>query len=61
MLVNQYTESIWPLHVSNISCGGDESQILDCPYSSVSVHTHQHCGAFGDAGVICQCEFCYNP
>lgn len=56
MLVNEYIESIWPLHINEINCTGDEARLLNCPHNGVGAH-NQHCTGLGDAGVICQCEF----
>jgi deleted-in-malignant-brain-tumors protein 1 len=51
-----FTERVWPLGVTNISCTGDEDNLLQCDYdtqSSILCQEHE------DASVICQCmKFC---
>ena len=50
---NIFTETIWPLTITNISCTGDEDSILKCDFDT---HPNSLCHHRRDASVICQCK-----
>ena len=43
-----FGRAIGPVHISNLNCGGNESQLLDCQYIENPLCSH-----YQDAGVIC--------
>ena len=47
-------EGSGPIFLSNVSCNGSESQLLDCPYET----PERHCNHSLDAGLYCTtCEY----
>ena len=46
-----FAEDSLPIHVDILSCRGEETMLLSCPYNNVEVRS---CGRFEDASVICQ-------
>ena len=46
-----FAEGSLPIHVDSLTCRGNETVLLGCPYNNVEVRS---CGRFEDASVICQ-------
>ncbi|XP_071842198.1 uncharacterized protein [Apostichopus japonicus] len=44
-----FGEGTGEIHLDDVGCGGEETELLSCPYTSID-----NCGHFEDAGVICQ-------
>ena len=42
-----------PLLITDLGCVGNETSILDCSFNQ---SPDTSCGAFEEAGVVCQCE-----
>ena len=51
-LRNQFTEGVWPLTITNISCNGSENNLLECTYSTETISACAN--QYRDAAVICQ-------
>ena len=50
-LKSVFTEGVWPLTITNITCNGSESNLLECSYSTERLSA---CHARRDASVSCQ-------
>ena len=46
-----FTERVWPLTITNITCSGSESNLLECSYSTEPLSV---CNVLRDASVACQ-------
>jgi hypothetical protein len=46
-----FTERVWPLTITNITCSGSESNLLECIYSTEPLSA---CNVLRDAAVACQ-------
>ena len=50
-----FYEDILPHHISGVQCLGNETELLDCPFSDT---IESKCGQRDDAGVVCQGNEC---
>ena len=46
-----FTERVWPLTITNITCSGSETNLLECSYSTEPLSA---CSVLRDASVACQ-------
>lgn len=47
-----YTETVWPFHILDLNCTGNERTIWDCLFNNlINIHS---CSQSDDASVRCQ-------
>lgn len=51
-VLNPLRENVWPIHVIDLNCTGDEVSIWDCPLNGVLSH---NCNSYSsrDASLAC--------
>ena len=54
---NKYSEFVWPHHIIDLNCTGDEQSIWNCSYNGL---LNYNCRDYHDASISCQGnEYCY--
>ena len=46
-------ENVWPVHINDVNCTGEEESIWDCPHNGITGYS---CNHGEDASVICHGE-----
>ena len=50
-MYGKYTEGVWPIHINDLNCTGNEKSVWECPHNGIKGYSCYH---RGDASVICQ-------
>ena len=46
-----YSEGVWPIHINDLNCTGNEESVLECPHNGIVGYM---CNHYEDAAVMCQ-------